>query len=114
MSIKRRHTSPPTPNPPTEHDWEESSPSSVVRSTVVRTHETKTDKAITIPREKDEEYDQVTFLVGGYEKDYSGIANDWRLRKTLEECEYLIEDVLGKERIEKKTFKMYKGNVKKW
>ena len=62
----------------------------------------------------DEEYEQVTFLVGGYEKDYSGIANDWRLRKTLEECEMLIEDVLGKERIEKKTFKMYKGNVKKW
>ena len=62
----------------------------------------------------DEEYNQVTFLVGGYEKDYSGIGNDWRMRKTLEECEYLIEDVLGKDRIENKRFKMYKGNVKKW
>ena len=28
----------------------------------------------------DEEYDQVTFLVGGYDKDYSGISNDWRMR----------------------------------
>ena len=62
----------------------------------------------------DEEYNQVTFLVGGYEKDYSGIGNDWRMRKTLEECEYLIEDVLGKDRIENKRFKMIKGNVKKW
>jgi hypothetical protein len=62
----------------------------------------------------DEEYEQVTFLVGGYERDYSGIANDWRSRKTLEELEYIIEEVLGKDRIEKKQVKMIKGNVKKW
>ena len=62
----------------------------------------------------DEEYNQVTFLVGGYERDYSGIANDWRSRKTLEELEYIIEEKLGKERIEKKQVKMIKGNVKKW
>ena len=33
---------------------------------------------------------------------------------TLEECEYLIEEVFGKDRIENKRFKMIKGNVKKW
>lgn len=56
----------------------------------------------------------MTFLSGGYERDYSGISNDWRSRKTLEEVEYLIENVLGKERIDTQKFKMYKGNVKKW
>jgi len=47
----------------------------------------------------DEEYNQVTFLVGGYEKDYTGLANDWRSRRTCEEFERLIEDVYGKKRI---------------
>ena len=56
----------------------------------------------------------MTFLVGGYEKDYSGIGNDWRSRATLEGCEYLIEEVFGKDRIQNKRFGMYKGNVKKW
>jgi len=28
----------------------------------------------------DEEYNQVTYLVGGYEKDYTGLANDARSR----------------------------------
>ena len=62
----------------------------------------------------DEEYNQVNFLVGGYEKDYSGIGNDWRMRQICAEFEYWIEDVLGKERITQKKFKMIKGNVKKW
>ena len=62
----------------------------------------------------DEEYNQVTFLAGGYEKDYSGIGNDWRSRATLEGMEYIIEEVLGKDRIENKKFNMIKGNVKKW
>lgn len=53
-------------------------------------------------------------MSGGYEKDYSGIANDWRSRSTLMELEYWIEDVLGEERIRTKKFKMYKGQVKKW
>lgn len=62
----------------------------------------------------DEEYDQVTFLVGGYEKDYSGISNDWRMRQTLVEFEYWIEKIAGAKRIEEQKFKMYKGTVKKW
>jgi len=62
----------------------------------------------------DEEYNQVTFLSGGYEKDYSGISNDWRSRRTLEEFEYWIEDVFGAQRIKEKKHGMYKGNVKKW
>ena len=64
--------------------------------------------------ELDDDYNQSNFLVGGYEKEYSGIANDWKSRATLEECEYHIEQVLGKERIETGKFKMYKGHVKKW
>ena len=56
----------------------------------------------------------MTFLCGGYEKDYSGISNDWRSRKTMEGFEYWIEDVFGKTRIEEKKMKMYKGQVKKW
>ena len=55
----------------------------------------------------DEEYNQVTFLVGGYERDYSGIGNDWRSRATLEGCEYIIEEILGKDRIKNKKFKMF-------
>ena len=62
----------------------------------------------------DDEYDQVTFLVGGYEKDYSGIANDARSRQTCIEFEHWIEEVVGKKRIQEKKFKMYKGQVKKW
>ena len=62
----------------------------------------------------DEEYDQQTFLVGGYEKDYSGISNDWRMRQICTEFEYWIEEVLGEKRIREKKFKMYKGQVKKW
>ena len=42
------------------------------------------------------------------------MANDWRSRKTVEELEFMIEEVLGKDRIEGKKFKMYKGQVKKW
>lgn len=62
----------------------------------------------------DDEYDQITFLSGGYEKDYSGMNNDWRTRKTIEEFEYWIEDVVGERRIREGKFKMYKGQVKKW
>ena len=42
------------------------------------------------------------------------MANDWRSRKTVEELEFMIEEVLGKDRIEGQKFKMYKGQVKKW
>jgi|EP00353_Schmidingerella_taraikaensis_P011012 hypothetical protein len=62
----------------------------------------------------DEEYDQVTFIVGGYDKDYSGISNDWRMRQLVTEYEYWIEDVIGEKRIREQKFKMYKGTVKKW
>lgn len=57
----------------------------------------------------DDDYNQVNHLIGGYDKDYSGMANDWRSRKTVEELEYMIEEVLGKDRIEGQKFKMYKG-----
>ena len=57
----------------------------------------------------DDEYDQHTFLVGGYEKDYSGISNDWKMRQVCAEFEYWIEEVLGEKRIREKKFKMYKG-----
>ena len=56
----------------------------------------------------------MTFLSGGYDRDYSGIANDWRSRSTLMEFEYWIEEVIGEKRIREKKFKMYKGQVKKW
>lgn len=62
----------------------------------------------------DDEYNQVTFLVGGYDKDYSGISNDWRMRQICTELEYWIEDVVGAKRIREGKFKMYKGQVKKW
>lgn len=62
----------------------------------------------------DEEYNQVTFMVGGYDKDYSGISNDWRMRQLVTEYEYWIEEVIGAKRIQEKKFKMYKGTVKKW
>ena len=62
----------------------------------------------------DEEYNQVTFLVGGYDKDYSGISNDWRMRQICTEFEYWIENVIGEKRIREGKFKMYKGQVKKW
>ena len=61
-----------------------------------------------------DEYNQVTFLAGGYDKDYSGISNDWRSRQTLVELEYWIEEVAGAQRIAEQKFKMYKGTVKKW
>ena len=62
----------------------------------------------------DDEYDQTTFLYGGYEKDYSGIANDWRMKQTCAELEWWIEEVIGEKRIREGKFKMYKGQVKKW
>ena len=62
----------------------------------------------------DEEYDQVTFMVGGYDKDYSGISNDARMRQICTEYEYWIEEVIGEKRIREQKFKMYKGTVKKW
>lgn len=62
----------------------------------------------------DEEYNQVTYLVGGYEKDYTGLANDARSRQTLLEFEYWIENVIGEKRIREQKVKMYKGQVKKW
>jgi hypothetical protein len=36
------------------------------------------------------------------------------MRKTIEELEYWIEDVVGERRIREGKFKMYKGQVKKW
>ena len=53
-------------------------------------------------------------MVGGYDKDYSGIGNDPRSKNTLIEFEYWIEEVLGAKRIQEEKFKMYKGQVKKW
>jgi len=47
----------------------------------------------------EDEYDQQTFLVGGYEKDYSGISNDWKMRQVCAEFEYWIEEVIGEKRI---------------
>lgn len=61
-----------------------------------------------------EEYNQVQFIVGGYEKDYTGIANDPRMKNTVLELEYWIEEVIGAKRIKEEKFKMYKGQVKKW
>ena len=52
--------------------------------------------------------------MGGYDRDYSGMANDWQSRATVVELEGLIEDVIAKDRLEEKKFKMYKGQVKKW
>lgn len=62
----------------------------------------------------DEEYDQVTFMVGGYDRDYSGISNDWKSRQLLCEYEYWIEQVIGAKRIREQRIPMYKGTVKKW
>ena len=56
----------------------------------------------------------MTFLVGGYDKDYSGIANDWRMRQLVMEYEYWIEEVIGAKRIREGKVPMYKGTVKKW
>ena len=56
----------------------------------------------------------MTFLVGGYEKDYSGIGNDPRMKNTCIEMEYWIENVIGEKQIREEKFKMYKGQVKKW
>jgi len=42
------------------------------------------------------------------------MANDWKSRATVVELEGLIEDVIAKDRLEEKKFKMYKGQVKKW
>lgn len=53
-------------------------------------------------------------MAGGYERDYSGIANDPRLKNTCIEFEYWIEEVIGERRIREEKFKMYKGQVKKW
>ena len=57
----------------------------------------------------DDDYNQVNHIIGGYEKDYSGMANDWRSRKTVEELEYMIENIIGEKRIKEQKFKMYKG-----
>ena len=62
----------------------------------------------------DEEYNHVTFLVGGYDRDYSGISNDWKSRQLLCEYEYWIEEVIGAKRIREQRIPMYKGTVKKW
>ena len=60
-------------------------------------------------RDLDDDYNQVNHIIGGYEKDYSGMANDWKSRKTVEELEYMIENIIGEKRIKEQKFKMYKG-----
>ena len=62
----------------------------------------------------EDDYNQKNFLTGGYDRDYSGMSNDWRSRQTVVELEGLIEDIICKDRLEEKKFKMYKGQVKKW
>ena len=57
----------------------------------------------------DEEYNHVNLLVGGYEKDYSGLSNDARSRQTMIHLEYWIEEVIGEKRIREQKVKMYKG-----
>ena len=62
----------------------------------------------------EDDYNQTNFLTGGYDRDYSGMSNDWKSKQTVVELEGLIEDVIAKDRLEEKKFKMYKGQVKKW
>ena len=47
----------------------------------------------------EDDYNQTHFLVGGYDRDYSGMGNDWRSRATVVELEGMIEDEIAKERL---------------
>ena len=62
----------------------------------------------------EDDYNQTNFMTGLYDRDYSGMSNDWRSRATVVELEGMIEDDIAKRRLEEKKFKMYKGQVKKW
>ena len=57
----------------------------------------------------EDDYNHTNFMTGLYDRDYSGMSNDWRSRATVVELEGMIEDDIAKRRLEEKKFKMYKG-----
>lgn len=48
------------------------------------------------------------------ERGFSGFENDPIYREIFVELEYLIEEVIGAQRIKEKKMDMYKGTTKKW
>jgi len=48
------------------------------------------------------------------ERGVTGFENDPLMRQVFVDLEYLIEEVIGAQRIREKQMKMLKGTVKKW
>jgi hypothetical protein len=48
------------------------------------------------------------------ERGVTGFENDPIAREMFVELEYMIEEIVGKQRITEKKMDMYKGTTKKW
>ena len=60
----------------------------------------------------DDDYQQHFFLFR--ERGATGFESDSIMREIFVDLEYLIEEVIGAERIREKKMDLYKGTVKKW
>ncbi len=59
-----------------------------------------------------DDYEQSQFVFR--ERGATGFESDPRLKEIFVSLEYMIEEVIGKQKIDSKKMDMYKGTVKKW